>query len=76
MSGWGAHAPSRVVFGTLAKDMVGRPFHAVSDEGVGNDMRGRMCSPEIPRHCTAGFDMEDDFSGNHMDRMAIRVESL
>ena len=31
---WGAHAPSRVVFGALAEDGRFSPFHAVFDEGV------------------------------------------
>jgi len=28
---WGAHAPSRVVFGALAEDRPSKPFHAACD---------------------------------------------
>jgi hypothetical protein len=38
---------SRVVFGALAEDERFRPFHAVFDEGVENDTRGRVCSPRF-----------------------------
>jgi hypothetical protein len=44
---WGEHAPSRVVFGALAEDRRFRPFHAVFDEGVENNTRGRVCSPRF-----------------------------
>ncbi|MEY4569650.1 MAG: hypothetical protein RLZZ398_1089 [Verrucomicrobiota bacterium] len=43
----GEHAPSRVVFSALAKDERFRPFHAVFDEGVENNTRGRVCSPRF-----------------------------
>ncbi len=47
MHSWrGAHAPSRVVFGALAKDMRCTRIDAVFGEGAENHQRGRRCSPK------------------------------
>ena len=43
----GSTRASRVVFGALAEDECFRPFHAVFDEGVENNTRGRVCSPRF-----------------------------